>query len=82
MFRLMPGSILLARKPAVGSLRAALVPAEEVFAVPIEVFPEVAPAAEGNLRGAAGVCTPPGAVGRGDSETCKARWFGRAGSAS
>ena len=46
MLRLMPGSILLTREPALRTLRTPLVSTEEVFLVSVEVFPQVAPSPE------------------------------------
>lgn len=42
MLSLMSSAVLLARKPALGSLRTAPVPAEEVLVMPIKVFPQIA----------------------------------------
>lgn len=65
MFGLVPRAVLLAREPRLGRLRTSLVSAEEVFAVSIEMFAEIAAAAEDGLRGAAWVGAAPGAVGAG-----------------
>lgn len=67
MFRLVSGAILLTREPALHGLWTSLVTTEEVLPVSVEVFAEVAAAAENGGRGAAWVCASPGAVAGGDA---------------
>lgn len=67
MLRLVSRAILLVREPALRRLRTPLVPTEEVFAVPVEVFAEVAAAPENGGRRAARVGAAPGSVCEGDA---------------
>lgn len=50
MFRLVPGSVLLTREPPMRRLRTPIIATEEVFAVPVVVFPEIASSAEDRGR--------------------------------
>jgi hypothetical protein len=61
MFRLMPRTIFLTREPALGSLRATIKTAKEMFLVSIKMFAQVAGPCEDGFGCAAGVAAAPGA---------------------
>lgn len=61
MLRLMPSKILLTREPALGSLRATLKAAKEMFPVSIEMLAQVTGTREDGFGCAAVVAAPPGA---------------------
>lgn len=62
MFRLVPVTILFAGEPACHRLRTAVVSAEEVLAVAVEVLAQVTAAPEDRRRCASGVGAAPGTV--------------------
>lgn len=74
MLRLVTSTILLAREPALLRLRTALVPAEQMLAVTIKVFPQITAPPEEGLRGTARIGASPDPVAGGDAVAGEIGW--------
>lgn len=69
-----PCSVLLAGEATFGRLRTTFVATEEMLAVPVVVFAEIAAPCEDGVRRATWVGTAPGPIGVLEAVVCKITW--------